>query len=327
MVRSVSMVWLLLLAMLASATARAAGTPAGTSIPSTAQVTYTLGGSSQSTSSNTVTVIVAEILDVVVTVGSTKTVSPGAAQQALLFTVTNTGNGNEAFPLTALSAGVTGDDFDPQLASTAIYFDSDNSNDFSAADIAYVPGSNDPALAPDANVRVLVLNNIPAVVADGAHGRTQLTATARTGSGTAGTVFAGQGDGGLDAVTGTSGASRTQFGEYIVAGLQLSAVKTQTIVDSFGGTRAVPGARINYQVIVAVAGSGTAPAAVFSDSIPANTSYVAGSLQLNGASLSDLADADVGELVSTPAPQVRIQLGDLTQAAGPQTISFAVTIN
>jgi uncharacterized repeat protein (TIGR01451 family) len=274
-----------------------------------------------------VTVIVAEILDVVVTTAATKSAAPGAIQQALLFTITNTGNGSEAFPLIALSAGISGDDFDPQLASTPIYFDSDNSNDFSAGDIAYVPGSNDPVLAADASVRVLVLNDIPASLANGARGRTQLTASARTGSGTTGTVYAGQGDGGLDAIVGTSGASRNQLGEYIVAGLQLSAIKTQSIVDPFGGARAVPGARINYEVIVAVAGSGIAPAAVFSDAIPANTSFVAGSMQLNGTSLSDIADTDVGELNSASTPQVRIQLGDLTQASGPQTIRFAVTIN
>jgi hypothetical protein len=43
--------------------------------------------------------------------------------------------------------------------------------------------------------------------------------------------------------------------------------------------------------------------------------------------LSDIADGDVGEFVSAPDSQVRIHLGDLTQASGPQTIRFAVTIN
>jgi uncharacterized repeat protein (TIGR01451 family) len=321
------MLGLVLLALIVSTGARAAGTSAGTNIQSTAQVTYTLAGNSQSASSNTVIVTVAEMLDVVVTAAGTKTVAPGATQQALLFTVTNTGNGTEAFVLSAVSAGLTGDDFDPQLASTSIYFDTDNSNDFSSADVAYVPGNNDPQLAADSSVRVLVLNDIPAPLADAARGRTQLTAAARTGTGAAGTLFAGQGDGGLDALVGTSGGDSSQLGEYMVAGIQITATKSQTIVDPFGGARAVPGARIDYQVIVNVAGTGTAPSAVFNDDIPINTTYVPGTLQLNGTALSDLADTDMGELVSTPAPHVRIQLGDLTQASGPQTIRFAVTIN
>src|SRR5262245_43266864 len=109
----------------------AAGTPAGTNIQNTAQVSYTVGGSAVTTSSNTTSVRVAEILDAVLTLAApTVTVSPGATAEELVYTLTNTGNGSETFNLTALSAGVTGDDFDPTLASPAIYFDTDNSGDF-----------------------------------------------------------------------------------------------------------------------------------------------------------------------------------------------------
>ena len=51
-----------------------------------------------STSSNTTTITVAEILDVTVTLNTaTVSVTPGATQQELVFTVTNTGNGTETF--------------------------------------------------------------------------------------------------------------------------------------------------------------------------------------------------------------------------------------
>ena len=74
--------------------------------------------------------------------------------------------------------------------------------------------------------------------------------------------------------------------------------------------------------------SGSAGTAVFSDPIPANTSYVAGSLRLNGTPLSDDAsDADAGSYLTVPQRAVRVALGNLTQASGPQTIVFAVTIN
>lgn len=321
--------WLILLmaVLLAPAAVRAAGTAAGTGIQSTAQVSYSLGGPVQTTSSNTTTVIVGEILDAVVTVGSTASVVPGAANQELVFTVTNTGNGTETFSLAALSAAIAGDDFDPVLAATSIYFDTDNSNDLSPADLAYVPGTNDPSLAADASVRILLVNDIPNGITDGARGRSQLTASARTGVGAPGATFAGQGDGGVDAVAGTTGGDGATFGEYVVAGLQVAAVKSQTIADQFGGNRVLPGARIHYQIVVTASGTGAATASVFSDAIPANTTYVAGSLELNDTALSDTADADAGELLSAPAPQVRVNLGDLTQASGPQTIEFAVTIN
>jgi uncharacterized repeat protein (TIGR01451 family) len=312
----------------ASYGARAVGTAAGTNIQNAAQVTYTVAGVSATTSSNTVSVGVAEILDAVVTIASaTVTAGPGAAQQELVFTLTNTGNGPESFSLGALSAGVAGDDFDPVLATPAIYFDTDGSGDLSAPDVAYVAGTNDPVLAADATVRVLVVNNIPAGVIDGNRGRSELTARAATGVGAPGAVFTGAGAGGLDAVAGATGGDATLFGEYLIAGLQLTAVKSQTVVDQFGGARALPGARINYQIVVTAVGAGMAGAAAFIDLVPTSTTYVAGSLELNSATLSDGADADAGQFATTPAPEVRVNLGDLTSASGPQTIEFAVTIN
>jgi uncharacterized repeat protein (TIGR01451 family) len=306
----------------------AAGTPAGTSIQNTAQVSYTLGSATVTATSNTSSVTVAEILDAVLTIAApTVQVSAGASNEELVFTLTNTGNGNETFNLTALSAGVVGDDFDPTLAAPAIYFDTDNSGDFSAADVAYSPGANDPVLAADASVRLIVVNNIPSAAVNGNRGRSQLTAAAATGTGDPGFSFGMVGDGGVEAVAGTTRGDAVLFGEYLVADILLTAVKSQSILDQFAGARPLPGARINYQIVVTASGSGTATAAGFSDLIPANTTYVASSLQLNGAALSDSADGDAGTFVSAPAPQVRVSLGDLSGASGPQTIEFAVTIN
>ncbi len=307
--------------------AQAAGTAAGTSIQNTAQVSYQAGGSTVTASSNTSTVTVAEILDVVVTIANaTVASSAGATQQELVFTITNTGNGDETFELIPLSAGVTGDDFDPELAApTSIFFDTDNSGDLSAPDTAYIAGTNDPTLAADASVRVLVVNTIPAAASDGARGRSQLTARSRTGFGNPGTNFQ---VGGIDAVVGTTRAETTLFGEYQVQGFQLVAVKSQAIADQFGTSRPIPGARINYRIVVTPSGTGTALAAMFSDAIPANTTYVAGSLELNNGALTDTGGGDdAGEYTTTPTPQVRVNLGDLTSASGPQTVEFAVTIN
>jgi len=306
----------------------AAGTPAGTNIQNTAQVSYGVGSSTVTATSNTSSFRVAEILDAVLTLNSPPAqVSPGATAEELVFTLTNTGNGTETFNLTPLSAGVVGDDFDPTLAAPAIYFDSDNSGDFSGPDQAYNPGTNDPVLAADASVTLLVVNDIPNTVVNGNRGRSQLTAAAASGNDVPGTSFGLVGDGGVEAVAGTTGGDAVLFGEYFVADIQLTAVKSQTFVDDLGGQRPLPRARINYQIVVTPSGTGTAAAAAFSDLIPANTTYVAGSLQLNGAPLSDSADADAGTFVSAPAPEVRVTLGDLTGASGPQTIQFAVTIN
>jgi uncharacterized repeat protein (TIGR01451 family) len=113
----------------------------------------------------------------------------------------------------------------------------------------------------------------------------------------------------------------------VVSGVSLTANKTQTVVDQFGGARPVPGARINYSVAVNLTGSGTAANSVFTDNIPANTTYVPGTLRLNATLLSDVADADAGDYVATPVARVRVTLGNLTTASGPQTVTFSVVIN
>lgn len=330
MIRSRWSALLAVASMLASLGAQALGTPAGTTIQNTAEISYTVGTATLSATSNTTSITVAEILDVTVTLNSsTVIVTPGATQQALVFTVTNTGNGNESFSLAGLST-LTGDDFDPTPAATFIYLDTDGSGGYSAGDTAYVPNTNDPTLTATgagSSTRVILLNSIPTSVSDGQRGRSQLSASSRTGFGSAGQLFGGQGDGGLDAVVGTTGASAQMYGEYLVEALQISAIKSQSVADQFFGSSPIPGARINYQIVVSAVGTGSATSVTFSDQIPANTTYVPGSLMLNAAALSDTGGNDAGEYTTAPTPRVLVTLGNLTSASGPQTISFAVTIN
>ena len=312
---------------LQSTYALAAGTAAGTSISNQASVGFVIGGVPGSAQSNPAAFLVGEILDPNVTrQSSTVSVSAGDLNRALLFRLTNTGNGSETFPLT-IDNLVAGDNFDPQAAAPAIYFDSDGSGDLSPADIAYVPGSNDPTLAPDASIGVLLVNNIPASIADGALGRSRLHARAATGTGAPGTSFNGQGTSGTDAVAGANGGQAEAFGEYLVGNVQVTLAKSVTVIDPAGGVTPVPGARLNYQIVVNVTGSGVAHGFVLTDPVPTGTAYSVGSLRLNSLALSDSADADAGELIAGTTPTIRVALGDLTQAAGPQTIAFTVTIN
>ena len=100
--------------------AQALGTLAGTNVSGQAQVSYMLGGVPGTGVSNVTTFVVAEILDVNVTLQSSiVSVTSGDTNRTLLFRLTNTGNGTETFPLT-LDNLVAGDDFDPLAASTAI---------------------------------------------------------------------------------------------------------------------------------------------------------------------------------------------------------------
>ncbi len=305
----------------------AAGTAAGTPIQNTAQISYDIGGTPLTTTSNATTLTVAEMINVnVATLTSSVSVAPGAANQVLQFRVTNTGNGPEQFRLTPNST-VVGDNFDPVLAANSVYFDSDGTAGLSPGDTLYVPGSNDPTLTADASIVVLVVNNIPTGLSNGAIGRSEVNAAAFTGTGAPGTVFAGQGVSGADAMLGTTGGTANNNGAYVAGSITLNAVKSQAVTDQFGGNQPVPGATITYQIVVTPSGTGTADAALLSDAIPANTTYQLGSLRLNGVVLTDGADADAGQYINTPTAQVSVSLGTLTAASSAQTINFAVTIN
>lgn len=307
--------------------AGAVGTAVGTVIENTAVVDYELAGTPLTVQSNTTSLAVAERINVTVTLQSPQTsVAPGDTGQALLFMVTNTGNGNETFQL-AVDSVIAGDDFDPIPAVPGIYFDTDGSGDFNAGDQPYTPGSNDPDLAPDESISVFLVNDIPTPLANGLIGRSQLTASSATGTGAPGTVFANQGDGGANAVTGATGGEAQDTGEYLISDVLVSVVKSQLVDDPFGGNEPVPGATLTYTIVVNVNNSGTAAASVIRDDIPTFSTYVPGSITLNGAAISDAADTDEGEFDTTGAPSVVVRLGDLTQAAGAQTVVFQVVID
>ena len=154
----------------------AVGTSVGTDILNTAVVDFDLAGTPFTVTSNTTLVTVDERLDVVVTLQSGQMlVSANDVNQAILFTVTNTGNGSEDM-LLAMNSIVAGDDFDPIPAVPDIYFDTDGSGDLSVGDIPYNPGVNDPTLAADESVDVLIVNDIPSTALDGNIGRSELVA-------------------------------------------------------------------------------------------------------------------------------------------------------
>lgn len=316
----------------ASNNAQAQHAPAGTEINNTASVSYTIGTVNSTATSNLVTVTVVEMIDVTVVAQTPNlTVSPGDTAQVARYRVQNTGNGPELFRL-VLNNAITTDAFDPIAATPAIYIDSGGPGVpvFDASDIPYVPGS-EPTLAPDDFLIVFVINDIPGSALDGQLGISRLTAESRTGTGAAGLTFAGQGNGingPVDAVIGASTGTDSDDTTFEISGVSVTATKTQTVVDDWSGSRPVPGARINYSIAVSATGSGTATNVVFTDNIPANTTYVAGSLALNSVAITDAADpANDGDYSAAPVPRVSVPLGSLNTAAGTQTITFTVTIN
>ena len=307
-----------------SSSASAAGTTAGTTISNTATASYTdPGGNTQTANSNQVDITVDELLDVSVATADPGPVpvSPGAINQVLSFTITNTGNGAEAFDLTATSS-IGGDQFDP--TTTSIVIDTNNNGAYDAGvDTVYTNGSNALTLTPDQSQRVFVLSTIPGGSADLDRGFLDLTAAARTGSGSAGTIFAGQGQGGGDAVVGSTGADGTDRGIYVVQSAAMTFIKSATVLDPFGGTKSVPGSIVTYTLVATVSGTGSLTNLTIGDTVPANTTYQAGSLTFQGNGMTDAADADAGAFAGNA---VSVQLG--TVAGGQtRTVTFKVRID
>ena len=311
---------------LASGPADSAGTVAGTAIANQAEITYEIGVETRVRASNVALFQVAEVIDVDILLQTPeRLVSPGAVSQPLNFTITNTGNGSESFVLASIAA-VDGDDFDPELPAQVLLIDADASGDISMADINYVPGVNDPVLAPGESVDVFFLGNIPAGVTDGLIGFAGIQVQSTTGIGAIGDVVAARGDTGVDAVLGPSGGSAQATGEYLVGEIGLELTKLATVTDPHGGARPIPGAQIAYTIQIAAAGTGRAVAAVLQDAIPDNTEYVPGSLRLNGIALTDTPDVDAGEF-SPATPEVIVLLGDMSPVDGAQVVEFMVKIN
>jgi len=310
-----------------SSAAKAAGTPAGTIILNQATANFEVDGDPTSSNSNIVSIQVGEILNVDVTWqdASAIPVFPGSLKQVLTMKVTNTGNGNEAFSL-AVNTALPGDQFDPSIVS--VYLDTDENGLFDESqDTLYTPGANDPDMPADGFVTVFILCDIPADRLADDLGDADLTATSKTGSGTPGTIFEGLGDGGTDAVVGSTTATMTTPGTYEVRNVIVTIVKSAVVQDQFGGNKAIPGATVIYTLSVAASGEGTAQGVVITDDIPENSTYIPGTLKLNGAPLSDAADADAGDEGATTAGTVTVSLGDMIDTTPAQTIEFSVLIN
>lgn len=259
----------LCVALGAAGPALAGGTPAGTSIDNEAVATFEGPGGVQTVTSNLVKLRVDELLGVVVASADPGPVSArnGDTNAVLRFQVTNAGNGAEAFALDVLGT-VGGDDFDP--VSSAIFLDTNGNGAYDpGVDTAYVAQANDPVLAPDASITAFVVSTMPTSAADGARGIVRLTASAATGSGTPGTVFAGLGQGGGDAIVGATTARASAEGIYTLASVAVAFVKSATVLDPFGGTRALPGSIGTYRLSAALTGSGSLNGLRLGDTVPA----------------------------------------------------------
>lgn len=338
--------WLLAFSLSWTLTAQAAGTSSGTLISNTALLQCDLCGAG-GTASNTAAFMVDNKVNVSVAEsdGTATTVVAGQAAAVTRFTVTNHGNAVQDYALAVAN-----------IASGASLFGGIDSFDATACIVRVESGAVsgfDPAdtesfideLAPDASRTVYVVCNIPAGPSAGDQAIVSLTSTALAGDtpGSAGAVLAptlapdtpasvdvvfADGAGSDDAARDGSHSSRDAYRVGALLSLSKSVIHVQ---DPFGcsaasGCRIVPGAILTYRIDLVVNGSGSLDDLVLSDPVPANMSYVPGSLIVDGVPRTDAADADLADFGITQPNTVTVSPGNVS-APLTSWFSFRTLIN
>lgn len=94
-----------------------------------------------------------------------------------------------------------------------------------------------------------------------------------------------------------------------------------------GATDPVPGAKITYTITYGNTGGGAASSVVIVDPIPANTTYLAGSILLNAVSNTDAVGGDECDYNGTNASSVTCNIASLGGGVVGQTLVYTVTID
>ncbi|MGP1354515.1 MAG: hypothetical protein ACTS1Z_14450 [Parasphingopyxis sp.] len=298
------------LAALAVSPAYAEGTAAGSSITNTVTVNYEVGGVGQDAVTASDTFTVDRKINIVVAEegNATTSVSPGQQNAVTTFLVTN--SSNDIIDIRLAASQIVGgtaahggtDNFD--VNNVEIYVDVNNDGVFdSAADSPVVTYLDE--MARDETRRVFVVADVPLGRATGDVADVTLTGTAREGN---------------DGVTGAEGAAITETtggdtasedtvfadadgvfdgiafddDDYTVQAAALSALKGSTILGVnypiTGATEFynIPGATVEYCIAVTnAAGGADATNVAISDTLPANTTFVASSIVIGGSATID----------------------------------------
>jgi uncharacterized repeat protein (TIGR01451 family) len=323
------------IAVLAPQAALAGGTDAGTGITNNVTLDYKIGTLTQTQLTTAATFTVDKKISFTVT-ASNKTTTPllvtpnttgsgnGTTEtNVIAYTIANSGNASQNFRITPTDGGST-------LTATPTYYYTTISsgacgivNTGTATPIT-LPGTVS-TVAKDNSVCLYSLINVPMAATDAQILDTQIAAVSVDGGGTAlsNTGSAGTGTAVVIAMTGgTNSASDT--GEYRVSGANITVTKTWSVVaaapEANGQMMAIPGATIQYSITVTNNGTADASTVTISDLIPANMTYVGGSVSASGSSSAAFAGNTVTVVYAT--------LQKLSAApSNTYTFTFNATIN
>ncbi len=317
----------------------AVGTPSGTSISNQATVDYSVAGVNQTQiTSAAATFVVDSRIDLSVSEVSTNATqtNPGQSNVVTAFRVSNTGNSTQGYQLSvtneASGATLFGQTDSQDVANLRIFVDANGNGSYDAGtDTA----TNIDSLITDADgesVVVFVLADIPVAATNNQYANVRLQARAAV-AGTNGATLATQTGGAddpavVDIVFADTARDATESAadQYWIRSAALTVTKTAAVIsDPFNGTsspKAIPGATIEYSIVVTNNSTTTAADAVtVTDAIPANTAFVPGSITLNGGGLPDT------NFIAGPPARVVVSSGVVAANGGTATVTFRVIIN
>ena len=339
------------LSSVAATPASAAGTTAGTTITNTATVDYQVGGvaQGQQSASNNFTVD-RKINLLVEEVGTVTTnVVPGQTNAVTTFQLTNSSNETLDFALVAtqITGGTAAHGGTDTFNASNIRIYRDNTatgtiGSWDAGDTlitAYVD-----ELVVDTAIRLFVVADIPAGLANNAVAGVTLRATAREGglAGTQGAVITettGANTAGKDTVfadiAGVAGdvardGSHSDNDDYTVQTATLAVTKTSRVIsDPFNNTtnpKLIPGAVVEYCIAVANTGGAAATSVVINDPVPGQLTFNAGTILLGGTVTSGTCDFNGTAGGSYAAPNVSGTIASIA-AGTASTLVFRATVN
>ncbi len=339
------------LSSVAATPASAAGTTAGTTITNTATVDYQVGGvaQGQQSASNNFTVD-RKINLLVEEVGTVTTnVVPGQTNAVTTFQLTNSSNETLDFALVAtqITGGTAAHGGTDTFNANNIRIYRDNTatgtiGSWDAGDTlitAYVD-----ELVVDTAIRLFVVADIPAGLANNAVAGVTLRATAREGglAGTQGAIITettGANTAGKDTVfadiAGVAGdvardGSHSDNDDYTVQTATLAVTKTSRVIsDPFNNTtnpKLIPGAVVEYCIAVANTGGAAATSVVINDPVPGQLTFNAGTILLGGTVTSGTCDFNGTAGGSYAAPNVSGTIASIA-AGTASTLVFRATVN
>jgi len=289
-------------------------TPAGTSVSNTFTLDYSVGGVAQPQIDSTATptlFTVDRLIDLTVTSNGNNTVSPGATDEDLVFSVSNEGNDTQAYDLSIVQETAAPDTINtdaPTSGTPLVYYIDDGDGSFDPAvdgggsPTTYDP-SNPPELAPDEVLWVVVEQDIPSSAADGDRADITLLADTLEPGGTPGAPVTADSNGNAligaaenvladgDGLTGNEGdndGAHSATGAYIIASADIAGDKVVSIFSEDGagcaaidpavtgsGGYGIPGACVEYVISVENTGSAVATDIIVNDVLPAELEFAA----------------------------------------------------